>query len=222
MIYNNAFPPLAAPPQQGPGELANPRWRSVNAQRLTGIRRPTAPQPLSREEFEKILESAEKDASTHYLKDIVQIIYHTGIRPQHLAALRWSDVDLERRYMRVSFTATQSCLIPFGNRILQLLKIRRDLDPSAEFVFGKSPRSALASAQLDLAEISRGLRPTPITLDAVRQSFLIRWLEAGGNKAQLECITNWSTRRLDPSRLIAGSTVYREAAKFQSQLEDSE
>lgn len=63
------------------------------------------PKFLSPEEVEQILQTIdEKARSAHWLKDVIRVTVHTGLRRGEVINLRWRDVDLENRRLVVSNT----------------------------------------------------------------------------------------------------------------------
>jgi integrase len=63
--------------------------------------RPTRSCSFSAQELIQLLAAAGNDATAIELKQIAAIVFYTGIRPGELKSLTWSDVDIEKRSMRV-------------------------------------------------------------------------------------------------------------------------
>jgi len=60
--------------------------------------------PFTEEELQRILEHANEYNRNHYMKNIIRLMYATGMRPGEIVALRWSDIDFERKTIQVSKT----------------------------------------------------------------------------------------------------------------------
>jgi len=72
------------------------------------------------------------------MRDYVLLLLFTGMRRGEAASLRWRDVDLAARVIRVSAFATKSrrpLALPMSAPVLELLAARRELGVEGEFVF---------------------------------------------------------------------------------------
>ena len=71
-----------------------------------GKHQATAPDPLTGDEMERIIADLRKHYSAH-LWAYYQFAFMTGMRPEELIALRWSDLDQEHGTVRVERARTQ-------------------------------------------------------------------------------------------------------------------
>jgi len=96
------------------------------------------PSFFSAQDFEKLLASI----SARWLRDIVLFAVFTGMRRGEILALRWSDVDLSSRLVRVQSSATfktkagKMRTVPLSEAALAVCRSREGLSTS-EFVFTK-------------------------------------------------------------------------------------
>jgi integrase len=196
---------------------------ALNAHRILTACRRARPQPVSTKEFNALLSAADEDRRHGDLKDIVVILFHTGMRVSEVCELRWSDVDFEERQMLVRDRKNRrSRRVPFGQKVLQVLKARRACDLDSEFVAGNSPDRVLRKVSQQLRELSPASRRAPITLHVLRHSFMARWMAAGGGIAELGCVTGIATPTRFMKHLISPDCLYASAAKFQAKLEEQE
>jgi integrase len=66
--------------------------------------------------------------------EAVTIISNTGIRAGELYSLRWADVDVRRRKLVVNANSFYERSVPFGPKTPQILELRREREPEAEYV----------------------------------------------------------------------------------------
>jgi integrase len=192
-----------------------------NARRIVAACRREPQKPVSREEFNALLRAAEKDPSGSDLKDILTILFHTGIRTGELCELRWKDVDFQKRHMLVfSKGNSKRRRVPFGKKVLQVLETRRRRQLDSEFVLGPSPHSVLDRASRQLRLLSPEVSKDAIGLRLLRAAFMLRWANAGGSFAQLACITGCRSLLRDMKTEFSFDASYKAAAKFQAQLEE--
>ncbi len=59
---------------------------------------------LSREEYERLIKAARTIKTSPYLEEKIVLAAHTGLRRGSLFNLRWEDVDLDNRVMRIPRT----------------------------------------------------------------------------------------------------------------------
>ena len=60
-------------------------------------------EPFSKSELSIILEN-----STGYMKNFIKLMVSTGIRPGEIVALKWNDIDFEKKYIKVEKTRLRS------------------------------------------------------------------------------------------------------------------
>jgi integrase len=69
------------------------------------------------------------------------LAYDTGMRRGEVFGLRWTDVDIKAREIRLEVTKNgEKRTVPIGRELLAMLEIEREKYPAAEFVFMRTDR----------------------------------------------------------------------------------
>ena len=85
---------------------------------------------LSKEEYRRLL-----SASKPHLKPIIEMAVETGLRSEELLGLRWEQVDLERREVRLTVTkSNRPRVVPLSDRVVAIL-VARPRIADCPFVF---------------------------------------------------------------------------------------
>ncbi len=93
------------------------------------------PEVLSQEEVDRIIQSASGDR-----KEIVEILYATGIRVSEFVNLKVEDIDIENGWIRVFGKGRKERYLPVGSTLLNKMALRIDekgLSPS-DHLFSKN------------------------------------------------------------------------------------
>lgn len=101
------------------------------------------PRHLSQDESAALVAAIENDPHTSNLKDVVTIVLNTGLRSNELCNLRWKDINFTECHMSVQSKTGQTRTVPFGPRVLQRLRVRKDREDQSEYVLGDRPRALL-------------------------------------------------------------------------------
>jgi integrase/recombinase XerD len=81
---------------------------------------------LTREEYRRLLAAADR-----HLRPIIEMAIATGLRSEELLTLKWSQVDLDRREVRLEQTKSKRPrVVPLSDRAVAILVARRYLDHS--------------------------------------------------------------------------------------------
>src|SRR5260370_19881954 len=75
---------------------------------------------------------------SEYLRAVATMGYYTGMRRGEILKIRWASVDLEGGEIRLSAGETKNDeprTIPLLSELREMLKIEREKNPGAEFVF---------------------------------------------------------------------------------------
>ena len=71
-----------------------------------------------------------------YMRPVLAMAYHTGMRRGEVLKLRWLNVDLVAAEIRLDDTKNgESRTVPLMGELLEMLKIERERHPEGEFVF---------------------------------------------------------------------------------------
>lgn len=80
-------------------------------------------EPWSREEVWRVLDASQAEMNTNSIDAFVHLMLHTGLRPGEALGLRWEDVDLDSRQLRVTGTLKESrLLMPDGSGVVRLIR----------------------------------------------------------------------------------------------------
>lgn len=92
---------------------------------------------VTQEEFKRLLAATVERPLYH---DVILVGYYTGMRLQEVTGLRWDEVDLEKRVIRLSAQRTKaqkSRVIPLHDDVINVLNQRRGQDPVFESPSGR-------------------------------------------------------------------------------------
>jgi integrase len=175
--------------------------------------------PITTGEFTALMDAAQTSQVDQNVRDLSLIVYCTGIRPEELLTLRWSQVDIAKRELYVYGDRKHpDRLIPFADRVATTLDAWLQREPDAVYVLGANPGAVLDTVSDRLKLLSMQVLRRPISLYTMRLAFLMRWKSVGGNLGQLALITGISPVRVKHAGLST-EPLYAAAAKFQAWLE---
>ena len=101
---------------------------------------------LTKEEAQRLLDAA-KTSRNQKLYPYLLVMMHTGMRPSEAAGLKWGDVDLDKRLVKLQVTKTDMRYVPLTEMAETILRsIRSDNATSSMYVF--LPPESVASKQL--------------------------------------------------------------------------
>src|SRR5205807_6675778 len=92
---------------------------------------------LSREEYDRLLEAARTIKTSPYLEEKIVLAAHTGLRRGSLFELKWDQVDLANRVLRIPRTKSGRPLsLPLNATALKTLQALHDVKPAdSAYVF---------------------------------------------------------------------------------------
>ena len=154
-------------------------------------------QSLSRElrevELDAMIRACDDDAR------VAMLLLLYGVSPEELAELRWSDVDLERRVIRVRSESSREISIQ-GSLERQLVARTADPEIPLVSVHGRpATPSALSEAILYAAHDAGIERPSEMTAASVRHTYIAFLVRQGIRFADLARLVG----RLPPEELAA-------------------
>ncbi len=164
--------------------------RLISSDPAAAVRSPRIPErlprALSREAMERLIDEAWKIPPCQRNGTILEVLYGSGLRVAELVSLRWEDVDLEERWLKVLGKGDKERLVPFGRYAREALCRWRELcPPGSVFVFpgaGKDNESITVRTVHRLvvqAALNAGL--DGVTPHSVRHSFATHMLEGGAS-----------------------------------------
>lgn len=98
--------------------INRPPRRSAPQRRHRQASQPAQFYSLSLKEFNQLLAAAGNDALATELRQIAALVFYTGIRQRELRDLSWSDVDVEKRTIRVGSKSGKQRTLPFVREVL--------------------------------------------------------------------------------------------------------
>ena len=171
---------------------------------------------LDDDEFERLLAEL-----PDYSRRIVLAAAETGMRAGEIRRLRWEDVDLAARELRVVIAKNKEFrVVPLTDRLHALLEdMKGELTPhpTAPVFEGVDIKKGL-SAALKRAGIEKH-----VTLHSFRHQFATRALEAGVSSFHLQAIGGWkSPVMLQRYGKVRNKALHEQMSKLNSQAARSE
>ncbi len=158
-----------------------------------GVRGPKLPsrlaRALSREDAARLVEAGQSGEDPLRDSAVLELLYGCGLRIAELAALRWQDVDLDERMVRVLGKGSKERIVPFGTCALRALGSWRD---SAEtengHVFPGQRGGAIAVRTVHRIVRRAALKAgvANVTPHVLRHSFATHLLEGGASLRVLQ------------------------------------
>jgi integrase/recombinase XerC len=160
----------------------------------TGLRGPKAeesiPRAIAYEDIMKMMEETEKTKKSARDRLILELLYGAGLRVNELVTLRWEDVDIEERELRVMGKGSKERRAYFGKPVQELLrKWRSDAASKGRPVEGGAPvfypektgapRLTERTVHRMIVAVSRKAALYGVTPHTMRHSFATHMLERG-------------------------------------------
>lgn len=167
-------------------ELYLMRQGYISSDPAAAVRSPRQPERLpraiSREAMTRLIDEAWKIRPCTRNGTILEVLYGCGVRVAELVVLKWSDVDLEERWIRVLGKGDKERMVPFGSYARKALyKWREECPEDAEYLFegenGKNITVRTVHRVVVKAALNAGL--VGVTPHSVRHSFATHMLEGG-------------------------------------------
>lgn len=145
------------------------------------------PDVLNKQEVDKLLNSVnDSDDLSVRNRAMLELLYATGLRVSELINLKFADININEKFIRIMGKGKKERLIPFGETakqyIKRYLKIRKDKNTETVFLtrLGKGISRVEFWRQLKNAAVKAGLvqKVKPHTL---RHSFATHLLAAGAD-----------------------------------------
>jgi integrase len=145
---------------------------------------------LSREQISAIVTSANSDPSMSIVRDVMQVVLHTGLLSSQLSNLRISDVDIENLRLRLDSHSSfsEQRFIPLSPMVLVALMHLHDLNPESEFVLGDNRSARISFVRRSLRQLGEQTGNRHLRLHSFRSTFAAMMVSAGvdiSTRAQL-------------------------------------
>ncbi|GHV54949.1 integrase [Synergistales bacterium] len=159
---------------------------------LKGPRRQTGiPRALALEDMNRLLSEGVK-GNKKELRDslILELLYGSGLRVSEAASLKWKDVDIPERWLRITGKGSKTRLVPFSGTARKLLETWRSAlltkgsgsdDDSPVFEAEKVNAKRLTERTIDrmVTKAARRVGLVGVTPHTLRHSFATHMLENG-------------------------------------------
>lgn len=191
-------------------------------ERQRGLLRPS-PTPPSIKEIAALLKEASKEPKAVDIRDVVSILYKTGMRCGELRELSWRDVDFEEKIITINSGRNGTARgIPAGERVLDILRERRQRQPDSDCVLGASPRVVLNRVARQVRPISKGILGQPLYLHSLRHPFAALWVKSGGDLGSLAHVMGHTSVLTTIRDFRSSAERFRLAAQHRSRFEGAE
>ena len=167
--------------------------REIPSNPAEGIRGPRLPgrlpRAISREDMQKLLETGPSGPEAHRDLAAMELMYGSGLRVAETASLRWDQVDLEERWIRVMGKGEKERLVPMGRYSVKALREWRDSCPVvSDYVFPGSRGEHITVRTLHRSVLKAAARAglSGVTPHVLRHSFATHMLEGGANLRVLQ------------------------------------
>ena len=104
--------------------------------------------PAETAELGQVLREVEQDGSeTKAAVNAIRLLMLTGCRLSEIMTLKWEEVDLKARELRLPDSKTGAKVVPFGKTAAAVLKGIEKLDDNPHVITGRNPASHLTDLQ---------------------------------------------------------------------------
>jgi integrase len=140
---------------------------------------------LSREQISAIVTAANSDPSLRGVRDVVQVVLHTGLRSSELSNLRISDVDIENQRLRLDSHSSPSGqrFVPLSPMVLVALLHLHDHNPDSEFVMGDNAAARISFVRRSLRRLGEQTGNQNLRLHSFRSTFAAMMILAKVDKS---------------------------------------
>ncbi len=158
-----------------------------------GIRGPklpsTLPRALPREDVSMMLETGIEGENSHRDRVVLELLYGSGLRIAEVASIRWGDLDVVERWIRVKGKGNKERIVPLGSYSIKALEEWKQCSSESEtFLFpGRN------GGHITVRTISRIVKKASmrvglpgVTPHMLRHSFATHMLEGGASLRVLQ------------------------------------
>lgn len=147
------------------------------------------PRALSSQDAARLVEAGGEGENPLRDRAVLELLYGCGLRIAELAALRWADLELEERMIRVRGKGDKERIVPFGTFALGALEDwRKSLSGDEDYVFPGQKGGAITVRTINRIVTRAALRAgvAGVTPHVLRHSFATHMLEGGASLKVLQ------------------------------------
>ena len=139
------------------------------------------PRAISRESMSRLIAEAWKIPPELRNGTILEVMYGCGVRVAELVSLRWEDLDLDERWLKVRGKGDKERLVPFGRVARDALLQWRDVcPPETGFIFPSGKKSiTVRTVHRLVVKAAQNAGIEDVTPHSIRHSFATHMLEGG-------------------------------------------
>ena len=160
--------------------------RLIGSDPAAAVRSPRIPERLpraiSREAMGRLIDEAWKIPPCQRNGTIMEVLYGCGLRVAELVSLKWEDIDLEERWLKVCGKGDKERLVPFGRYAQEALKNWHDVcGAGSQYVFPGKEHGSITVRTIHrlVVQAARRAGLENVTPHSVRHSFATHMLEGG-------------------------------------------
>jgi integrase/recombinase XerC len=136
-----------------------------------------------------IEEGIQKKESYFRDRAVLELLYGSGLRIGELAVLRWEDIDLAERWVRIQGKGNKERMVPLGSYAVRALKeLGREDRPGGSYVFPGGEKGHISERTINriVKRAARQAGLSGVTPHMLRHSFATHMLEGGASLRVLQ------------------------------------
>ncbi len=166
----------------------------ISADPSSGVRGPklpaNIPRALSREDVNRMIdEGISRKRNFSRDKAVLELLYGSGLRVGEITLIKWEDIDLSERWVRIFGKGSKERIVPIGSYSVRALeKWRAELGNGTEHVFpgGEDGHISERTVNRIVKRAARGAGIAGVTPHMLRHSFATHMLEGGATLRVLQ------------------------------------
>jgi integrase/recombinase XerC len=160
----------------------------------SGVRGPkipaSLPRALGRDDVNRMIEEGIQKKESYFRdRAVLELLYGSGLRIGELAVLRWEDIDLAERWVRIQGKGNKERMVPLGSYAVRALKELGRKDRSGgSYVFPGGEKGHISERTINriVKRAARQAGLSGVTPHMLRHSFATHMLEGGASLRVLQ------------------------------------
>jgi integrase len=155
------------------------------------------PRIPSQEEVTYIRDTANHNLHWCVVRDVIDVVYATGVRRRELQHLRKADIDAKRNRLHIVVTRSSGNgrFVPLHPDTLAAIERLQSLSPCSEFVLGDNAHLRLMRASRDFRKICSQIGLNNGSLHMLRNAFAVRLAYVGMDSNHLRYVMGYRDLR---------------------------